>query len=104
MGRPWPLKIIALGFYLDREARLDNEIEATENLFVDFYATCNDGSGSGGPLPTLDSVAEFEQLLGDHVCSLQRALDQDTRISSKREHSNVREVKRKEIGQSDRVY
>ena len=58
---------------------------------MDFFATCSNGSAESGALQTLDSVAEFEQLLGDHVCSLQRALEKGPRANRK-EKSNVLEV------------
>jgi nuclear pore complex protein Nup107 len=53
------------------------ELGATENLFVDFLATCS-SSGSADDAnaavdETLDHVAEFEQLLGDHITALKRA-------------------------------
>ena len=56
------------------------ELSATENLFVDFLATCSastSGEGDRNALvdETLDHVAEFEQLLGDHILSLKRALE-----------------------------
>ena len=56
------------------------ELSATENLFVDFLATCSastSGEGDRNALvdETLDHIAEFEQLLGDHILSLKRALE-----------------------------
>ena len=44
-------------------------MKATENLFDDFLSTCSGGAGGSA---ALDSIAEFEQMVGDHVEVLRR--------------------------------
>lgn len=63
------------------------ELCATENLFVDFLATCSASTSASGESDrnavvdeTLDHVAEFEQLLGDHILALKRAFEKGRRI------------------------
>lgn len=53
-----------------RSAQLDHELETTENLFIDFFASCSSEAAEEVPddvggLSALDQVAEFEQLLSD---------------------------------------
>ena len=61
------------------------ELSATENLFVDFLATCSASAPEESDRnavvdETLDHVAEFEQLLGDHILALKRAFEKGRRI------------------------
>ena len=72
------------------------ELSATENLFVDFLATCSastvETDRNAIVDETLDHVAEFEQLLGDHILALKRAFDKGRRIlDSARSGVKVRE-------------
>ena len=76
------------------------ELCATENLFVDFLATCSASSTSASAESdrnavvdeTLDHVAEFEQLLGDHILALKRAFEKGRRIlDSERSGVKVKE-------------
>ena len=72
------------------------ELSATENLFVDFLATCSastvETDRNAIVDETLDHVAEFEQLLGDHILALKRAFDKSRRIlDSARSGVKVRE-------------
>lgn len=48
-------------------------IGATDNLFVDFLATLT-GNDQGETSEALDQIAEFEQLVGEHVQSLQKSI------------------------------
>merc|ERR1719219_11051 len=55
-------------------------VKATENLFDDFLST---SSGGGSGVAALDSIAEFEQMVGDHVESLRKLVGKVDRAKDK---------------------
>lgn len=62
------------GVGIDVDAKI---LLATDNLFVDFLATLSGSSSTDGDVfieRTLDQVADFEQLVGEHVSSLQSTI------------------------------
>lgn len=60
---------------------VDVEVRTTENLFVDFLATLSgglDADAEPNVEKTLDNVADFEQLVDEHVLRLQRVIEKQS--------------------------
>ena len=82
MGRnsKWVTKF-QLFSYFTGKSEADALLLATENLFVDFMSSGNVEVTKSSEV--LDQVAEFEDMLEDHIQSIQSALNKNPNLTEK---------------------